>query len=89
MSKLAAEPELRQTVGLAARAEVSKWDWKAATQHLLQQQYPLAVAAAAAVYGAKLGSFAAAAVSNDSGTHEDMNASAASATAGAASQMPA
>lgn len=48
---LLASPELRQAVGAAARQEVSLWDWRAATQHLLNVQYPLAIAAAAAQYG--------------------------------------
>ena len=43
--------ELRRTVGAAAREEVSLWDWKAATQHLMDVQYPAAMAAAAIYYG--------------------------------------
>lgn len=49
----------RDSVGDAARQEVSKWDWRAATMHLLNVQYPLAMAAAAAA--AALGKAAAAA----------------------------
>lgn len=52
--ELAADPALRATVGAAAREEVSLWDWRAATQHLLQVQYPLAIAAAARYYGRRL-----------------------------------
>ncbi|KAL4452539.1 hypothetical protein ABPG75_008201 [Micractinium tetrahymenae] len=58
---LAASPSLRAQVGAAARKEVSLWDWRAATQHLLQVQYPLAMAAAAAYYGRTLGRVARAA----------------------------
>ena len=43
--------ELRERVGAAAREEVSLWDWRAATQHLLDVQYPAAMAAAAMYYG--------------------------------------
>jgi sulfoquinovosyltransferase len=43
--------ELRAEVGAAAREEVSLWDWKAATMHLLDVQYPAAMAAAAVYYG--------------------------------------
>lgn len=42
-------------MGRAAREEVKRWDWGAATAHLLLVQYPMAVLAAKAVYGAKLG----------------------------------
>jgi len=31
-------------MGKAARAEVAKWDWRAATLHLLNTQYPGAIA---------------------------------------------
>lgn len=60
VQRLIAFPEERRAMGVAARAEVSKWDWRAATLHLLHHQYPLAVAAAAAVYGTKIGAAAAA-----------------------------
>lgn len=43
--------ELRVKIGEASREEVSLWDWKAATQHLLEVQYPAAMAAAAVYYG--------------------------------------
>lgn len=55
VAALAASAPLRAQVGAAAREEVSLWDWRAATQHLLQVQYPLAMAAAAASYGRTLG----------------------------------
>ncbi len=45
-------------MGARARQEVSKWDWRAATMHLLNVQYPLAVAAAAAQYGPAVGGIA-------------------------------
>lgn len=61
VAALAAAPSLRAQVGAAAREEVSLWDWRAATQHLLQVQYPLAMAAAAAHYGRTLGRVARAA----------------------------
>lgn len=61
VAALAASPSLRAQVGAAAREEVSLWDWRAATQHLLQVQYPLAMAAAAAYYGRTLGRVARAA----------------------------
>lgn len=51
VAELARNPELRARVGQAAREEVSLWDWRAATHHLLHVQYPLAMAAAAAYYG--------------------------------------
>lgn len=35
-------------------SQVSLWDWRAATQHLLHVQYPLAMAAAARFYGRAL-----------------------------------
>ena len=41
--------------------QVSLWDWRAATQHLLRVQYPLAMAAAARFYGSALGRQATAA----------------------------
>ena len=40
-------------MGCAGREEVCLWDWRAATHHLLNHQYPLAIAAAAAYYGSK------------------------------------
>ncbi|GLI60637.1 hypothetical protein VaNZ11_002834 [Volvox africanus] len=55
---LAADPELRARLGARAREEVAKWDWKAATLHLLNVQYPIAMAAAAAQYGKVLGAVA-------------------------------
>mgnify|MGYP001806717050 CR=1 FL=1 len=42
-------------MGIRARQEVAKWDWRAATMHLLNVQYPIAMAAAAAQYGEALG----------------------------------
>ena len=48
---LVADPQLRAKVGTAGRDEVGLWDWKAATQHLLDVQYPAAMASAAAYYG--------------------------------------
>ena len=61
VAALVASPQLRQAVGAAARQEVSLWDWRAATQHLLQVQYPLAMAAAAVQYGRAVGRAAQAA----------------------------
>lgn len=55
VAALVASPQLRATVGTAGREEVSLWDWRAATQHLLQVQYPLAMALAAQQYGRALG----------------------------------
>jgi sulfoquinovosyltransferase len=51
VAALAGDAALRERVGAAARAEVGRWDWRAATQHLHRVQYPLAMAAAAAYYG--------------------------------------
>ncbi|PNH06301.1 hypothetical protein TSOC_007321 [Tetrabaena socialis] len=48
----------RSRIGMRAREEVGKWDWRAATRHLLNVQYPMAVAAAAAAYGKALGDIA-------------------------------
>ena len=48
--QLVASAELRARVGAAGRQEVSLWDWRAATQHLLRFQYPIAMAAAALYY---------------------------------------
>ena len=82
ISRLIEDPALRERVGQAGRAEVSKvscaaewahgapsgpqtgsltagafppsqWDWRAATTHLLTEQYPLAVATCQAYYGDK------------------------------------
>ena len=61
VAALAADPQLRQRVGTAAREEVSLWDWRAATQHLLNYQYPIAIALAAAQYGRAAGRAAEAA----------------------------
>lgn len=36
--------ELRERVGTKAREEVQKWDWRAATTHLREQQYTSAIA---------------------------------------------
>eukprot|EP00210_Caulerpa_lentillifera_P007065 g6758.t1 len=33
----------RKEMGLAARKQVDRWNWKAATKHLLEVQYPLAI----------------------------------------------
>ncbi|KAG2444891.1 hypothetical protein HXX76_001628 [Chlamydomonas incerta] len=55
IGQLAADAQLRSRVGVRARQEVAKWDWRAATMHLLNVQYPLAMAAAAAQYGQALG----------------------------------
>jgi sulfoquinovosyltransferase len=51
VNQLIQNDELRANVGAAAREEVSLWDWKAATMHLLDVQYPAAMAAAALYYG--------------------------------------
>ena len=48
---LLTDDQLRVKMGEASREEVSYWDWKAATQHLLDVQYPAAMAAAAVYYG--------------------------------------
>ena len=61
VSQLVASSELRARVGAAGREEVSLWDWRAATQHLLNYQYPLAMAAAAQYYGRTMGKAAQAA----------------------------
>ena len=61
VSQLVANPELRARVGAAGREEVALWDWRAATQHLLNYQYPLAMAAAAQYYGRTMGRAAEAA----------------------------
>lgn len=61
VAALAADPQLRARVGAAAREEVSLWDWRAATQHLLEHQYPIAIALAAAQYGRAAGRAAEAA----------------------------
>lgn len=61
VAALAADAGLRSAVGAAARAEVGMWDWRAATQYLLNVQYPLAMAAAAAYYGERMAKAAAAA----------------------------
>ena len=61
VSQLVASSELRARVGAAGREEVSLWDWRAATQHLLNYQYPLAMAAAAQYYGRTMGKAAEAA----------------------------
>jgi len=37
------DPELRERVGQAGRAEVEKYDWRASVTHLLQNQYTQAV----------------------------------------------
>ena len=79
VAQLLASQELRQRVGAAGRAEVSLWDWRAATQHLLQVQYPLAMAAAAAYYGRSMSRAAEAAGFYGSGSSD----------AGAAGGMPA
>lgn len=50
VAQLVASAELRARVGEAGRREVSLWDWRAATQHLLRIQYPIAMAAAALYY---------------------------------------
>eukprot|EP00803_Ostreobium_quekettii_P002087 evm.model.scf_565.6 EVM.evm.TU.scf_565.6 scf_565:27552-33479(+) len=50
VQRLLADEELRTSAGRAAREETTKWDWRAATLHLLQEQYPLAIAAARAEY---------------------------------------
>lgn len=58
IGQLTKDQDLRARVGARARQEVSKWDWRAATMHLLNVQYPLAVAAAAAQYGPAVGGIA-------------------------------
>lgn len=40
---LLTDTEKRKAVGAAARAEVERWGWMAATQHLREQQYPQAI----------------------------------------------
>lgn len=45
---LAADPRARQRMGAAARAEMERCSWRAATRELLQRMYPAALAAAAA-----------------------------------------
>lgn len=45
-------------MGIRARQEVAKWDWQASTLHLLNVQYPIAMAAAAAQYGNAVGAIA-------------------------------
>lgn len=51
--RLVEDPALRARIGAAAREEVSRWDWMAATRHLLLEQYPKAVRAARSYFGAK------------------------------------
>lgn len=51
VKKLIDDKELRLRIGGAAREEVGLWDWRAATRHLLEVQYPAAMAAAALYYG--------------------------------------
>ncbi|CAG9466828.1 unnamed protein product [Pedinophyceae sp. YPF-701] len=53
IDKLSKDPALRERVGARARQEVSRWDWKAATEFLLTKQYPIAIAAAQAYWGPK------------------------------------
>lgn len=67
VTQLAASQELRRRVGAAARQEVSLWDWRAATQHLLRVQYPLAMATAAAYYARRAGAAAGGEVGSGSG----------------------
>jgi len=54
VSTLLKDEELRCRVGVAGREEVGLWDWSAATLHLLEVQYPAAMAAAALYYGKAL-----------------------------------
>jgi sulfoquinovosyltransferase len=51
VNELIHNAELRRSVGEHAREEVSLWDWRAATKHLVEYQYPMAMAAAAVYYG--------------------------------------
>ncbi|PSC74099.1 sulfolipid synthase [Micractinium conductrix] len=67
VNALVQDGELRARVGAASRQEVSLWDWRAATQHLVAVQYPLAMAAAAVYYGRSLGSVTAAAAAAGGG----------------------
>jgi len=48
------DTELAARVGAAGRAEVSRWDWRAATQHLRKVQYASAIAAHAKSCGKSL-----------------------------------
>ena len=44
VARLLASPELRERVTHSARQEAEKWGWGPATQAILQEQYPLAMA---------------------------------------------
>lgn len=46
--RLAADPGARRRMGRAARAEMQRWSWRAATRELLNAHYPAALRAAAA-----------------------------------------
>ena len=45
VKRLLEDASFRERVARAAREEVSLWDWRAATQYLLREQYPVAMAA--------------------------------------------
>lgn len=45
--RLASDPGARRRMGRAARAEMQRWSWRAATRELLQAHYPAALLAAA------------------------------------------
>jgi sulfoquinovosyltransferase len=68
VAELLGSEEYRARLGAAAREEVGRWDWRAATQHLVRVQYPLAMAAAAVYYGQR----AARAAARDLGYGDDV-----------------
>lgn len=43
--QLAADSAARRHMGAAARAEMERWSWRAATRELLRRHYPAALAA--------------------------------------------
>ena len=51
VERLVEDVELRNAVGRNAREEVSNWDWRAATKHLLRVQYPAAIQNSRRYYG--------------------------------------
>ena len=51
VERLVEDVELRDAVGRNAREEVGKWDWRAATRHLMHVQYPAAMENARRYYG--------------------------------------
>lgn len=44
VKRLIDDEKFRSQMGIAARKQVDRWDWKAATKHLLEVQYPMAIA---------------------------------------------